>query len=411
MGIVASVIIPTYQRPAKAAACVATLARQALPHERYEVLVGLDGPDATTADAVERAWHAAGGRRGHLRVEECPRAGLNATRNTLLDMARGSVLVSLNDDVLACERLLEEHLFAQSRALELGLSGACVSGSAPWVRPDAADETVIDVLVRETSMIFFHDQMNDEVARREASSSALPRDWGFRHCYGLNFSLPMWSVRETGGFVAFPLTYGHDDIELAWRLKQRFGFPVWYRPDARVEHDHRYRAADILAREHNLGVASYRFAQHSPEFGQALFGRDVTGEDELSYSEEFVRRERSLAQRLRETFLQLDGAPSSILGREGGACEDRRAHHGDSSSRGTIVQALYQQHLLLKRWTWRVGLLRAAGRACANTTLDGPAQAAERVSSTSAGGTGAILQVDPTVPRRSCPSATEHTTV
>ncbi len=408
MGIVASVIIPTYQRPAKAAACIATLARQTLPRDRYEVLVGLDGPDPAAAQTIERAWKEAGGLPGHVRIEECPRQGYNAVRNVLLELARGTVLVSLNDDVRACERLLEEHLLAQGRALEVGLRGVCVSGSAPWVRPDAADDSVIDVLVRETSMIFFHDQMNDEQARREAASRSLPRDWGFRHCYGLNFSVPMWAVRETGGFVAFPLTYGHDDIELAWRLKQRFGFPVWYRPDARVEHDHRYRAADILTREHNLGVASYRFAQHSPEFGLALFGRDVTGEAELAYSEQFVRRERVLAQRLRETFLQLDETPASVLG-----LNEADAGESDDpikcSSRATLVQALYQQHLLLKRWTWRVGLLHAAGREIdAEAAPHSPTMTAERALSSCV---AASARRDSTEPRVIRPASAEPTTV
>ena len=34
--------------------------------------------------------------------------------------------------------------------------------------------------------------------------------------------------------------------------------------------EHRYRASDILQREHNLGVASWRFAQTIPDFGRYI---------------------------------------------------------------------------------------------------------------------------------------------
>jgi hypothetical protein len=192
----------------------------------------------------------------------------------------------------------------------------------------------------------------------EGKPHAPDRDWGFRHCWGLNFSVPIWAVQKTGGFTAFPLTYGHDDIELAWRLNRLFGFPVWYRPGAGVVHDHRYRAPDILQREHNLGVASFRFAKAIPEFGLALFGRDITSAEELDYSREFVKRERATVERLRATFLEFDSLPASCVP---GAVEI------DESGAGlTLIQALYQQHLLLKRHSWRVGLLEGAG---ANSTV------------------------------------------
>lgn len=336
-----SIIIPTHQRAEKAATCIASLARQSIAHSRYEVLVGLDGPDRAAPVAMARAWTKAGANADNLRIIECPREGLNPTRNRLLSSCQGEFLLSLNDDVIADHALLESHLDAQQHAQRIGLRGACVTGSADWKLPAASDDTLMDRLVRETSMVFFYDQMRHDPADPD-------KDWGFRHCWGLNFSIPTRSVTETGGFTAFPLTYGHDDIELAWRCKQRFGFPVWFRPEARVTHDHRYTAPDILKREHNLGVASFRFAKAIPEFGQALFNRDVTSESEMAYSREFVQRERATAERLRETFLQFDQIPATAVPPKG-SLESR-----------VLIDALYQQHLLLKRYCWRQGLLEAA---------------------------------------------------
>src|SRR5689334_21748274 len=93
----ASVIIPTYRRPAKLGACLARLARQTLAPGVYEVLVALDGPDEASARAAYDAW---GDCRARLLVVPCPRRGLNAARNELVKLARGRVLVSMNDDVL-----------------------------------------------------------------------------------------------------------------------------------------------------------------------------------------------------------------------------------------------------------------------------------------------------------------------
>src|SRR6185503_17009447 len=100
------------------------------------------------------------------------------------------------------------------------------------------------------------------------------RDWGFRHCWGLNFSAPMQAVRAVGGFTAFPMAYGYDDIELAFRLQRRFEMPVLYRPGALAEHDHRYLPEDVLRRERQLGQAAWRFAGLNPEFARTVFGRD-----------------------------------------------------------------------------------------------------------------------------------------
>lgn len=335
-----SILIPTYRRPDKAAACLSRLASQTLHADWYEVLVGLDGPDEATAGAAERAWSEAGGRRGGLTILPCPREGLNATRNRLLSVAQGQLMLSLNDDVLAEPGLLDAHLCAHAETREHLGRGAIVVGHSPFV--ERADATVFDELCRCTSMIFFYDPMLAEPDRW--------RDWGFRHCFGLNFSAPLGPVREVGGFTAFPLLYGYDDIELAWRLVQHSpGTPVVFRPEALAPHDHRYTPAEVLDREHRLGGTAWRFAQASPAFAQDTFGRDVRAAAELAYSREFVRREARDAERVRERFLALDRVPAAALS---------AAAPGD---RAALEATLAQQFVLLKRWAWRRGLLEAAG--------------------------------------------------
>jgi GT2 family glycosyltransferase len=327
-----SVIIPTHRRPAKLAACLTRLAGQTLGPARFEVLVALDGPDEGSARAAYEAWAGCAAR---LLVVPCPRRGLNAARNELLKMARGRLLVSMNDDVLPEPGCLEAHAAAHAQSRR----PVVIAGYSPFVAFEP--ETLFGALARGTSMIFFYDQM----VRAGAPLQGPGHDWGFRHCWGLNFSAPLEAVREVGGFVSFPLCYGYDDIELAWRLKDRLGAPVLFRPEARADHDHRYTPRDVLEREFRLGQAAHQFAGRNPAFAAEVFGRDIRSEAELAYSGEFVQREAGAAERLERSFLGLGDLPAAAMA---------------GPAHAELLNLIYQQHLLLKRWHWRRGLLAAA---------------------------------------------------
>lgn len=339
----ASVLIPTYGRATKLAACVASLLKQRTS-ARFEVVIGVDGgledPGRIARAAAEGAWNAAGARAGReLRIIDCPREGYTLVRNRLVEAARGEWMVSLNDDVVCEPGFLESHLQAHAERAGSGKGPAIVVGDSPYV--ERPHESLLDRLVRRTPMVFFYDAMNTPEARADRE-----RDWGFRHCFGLNFSARLSAVREVGGFFARPHLYGYDDIELGFRLAQRFTMPVLYRPEARLWHDHHYEPTQILERERKLGESAWIFAGANPEFATACFGRDIRSEEELAYSREFVRRERSAVERVRATFMGFGGMAAEVVA--GG-------HERE------LLSALYQQHLLLKRWEWRVGLLAGAG--------------------------------------------------
>lgn len=336
-----SVVIPTRERPTKIGACVARLAFQSIDPGQFEVLVGLDGSDEASAEAARAAWREAGGLDDSLRIVPCPRAGLNATRNRLLERASGRLLVSMNDDVLADPGFLEAHSRAHREAGDRAIGDAIVVGHSPFL--EHAEPTLFDELCQRTSMIFFYDQMIGPAEKDRW------HDWGFRHCWGLNFSAPLALIRRVGGFTAFPLLYGYDDIEIAWRIRRESrGVPVLFRPEALAPHDHRYSPAEVIGRERKLGRTAWHFASRDPGFTRDVFARDIRSAEELEYSRGFVTRERAGVERVREQFLSLDRIPAAALG---GASE---------ADRHTLLAMLYQQHLPLKRWEWRSGLLEAA---------------------------------------------------
>jgi GT2 family glycosyltransferase len=332
-----SVIIPTYGRPRKIAACVGSLAKQTLSHGTYEVLVGIDGgttgSGADTEHAIRGAWKEQSGEAGSLKIVQCDKVGQAAVRNRLFPEARGRLFVFLNDDMVPHAGFLEAHAAAhRDRPREIG--PALILGDSPWKRHEP--DRLFDRLLRETSMVFFYDQMRGSQDR--------DRDWGFRHAWMLNLSIPAAAVREVGGLTVFPSTYGYEDDDLAFRLKQRFNTPILYRPQAIAVHDHQMDPREYLERERKLGFAAWGFAAAAPEVAQAMFNRDVRSPDELEYSRLFVERERKAAERLEKSFLELADLPAAAV--------------GPDASR--VINLIYEQHLLLKRWHWRKGLVEAA---------------------------------------------------
>jgi glycosyltransferase involved in cell wall biosynthesis len=326
-----SVLIPTFNRPGKLAACVSALSQQTLT-DGYEVLVGIDGSDSESEPAARRAWNVA---KDWLKIFPLAKQGQASIRNQLLKHARGRTLVFLNDDMIPDRRFLETHLRHQLEQEEKGRA-ALIVGDSPWRFAD--HDSLFHRLIRETSMVFFYNVMK----------AGPDKDWGFRHAWLLNLSAPAALVREVGGFTVFPSTYGYEDDELAFRLAQRFGTRVLYREDAIAVHDHLLTPAAYLKREYQLGFSAWGFANTTPDCARAMFHRDITAEDELSYCRAVLDREAGTAQRLEKSFANLATLPAETI-------------KGESSP--VLLNLLYEHHLPLKRYHWRRGLIAAASQS------------------------------------------------
>lgn len=327
-----SVIIPTFQRAEKLAACLRSLATQSLPSNTFEVLVGFDGDDPAAHQLARETWDAIPtAHPSALSLHALPRTGYTRVRNALLRHAQGRILVSTNDDVVLSPNFLAAHLAAHNELRAIG-KHAVISGDSRWrIHPN---DTAWDRLIRESPMIFF-----DRVMRSEKPDP--DKDWGFRHSWGLNISAETARIREVGGFTVFPAWYGYEDTEIAFKLNARFPHtPVLYRPQASLEHNHRVAPDEYLRRECTLGFAALGFAQCSPDCAAAMFSRDITSTEERDYCSAFVRRERTAAARAWNALHPLNTQPA------------------DSISDHTI-DAEYRAHLPLKRWAWRTGLLDA----------------------------------------------------
>ena len=91
-----SVAIPTRNRAAMLADCLASLRAQSYAADRFEIVVVDDGSTDATVDVVLR--HA-DGRAPQVRYVPRSHGGLNAARNAALEASRGDPICFVDDDV------------------------------------------------------------------------------------------------------------------------------------------------------------------------------------------------------------------------------------------------------------------------------------------------------------------------
>jgi GT2 family glycosyltransferase len=344
----ASVIILTHRRPDKLAACLNAVARSRITPAHadsgahcgahIECIVTIDGHEPHTADTARQIWQAAGGHPRRLIIVSGDHAGPCIARNHAIDVARGSTLIFFNDDVVPHPDCIAKHLQAQHNYREHNRTqndaGAIISGDSPWNPP--TPDTFFAHMLRETGMVFFHNTMR--------TSTNPHHDWGFRHAWMLNISIPAHAVRTVGCLNHTHITYGRDDDELAFRLTTQLNMPVLFCREAVAIHDHPMTPEQYLQREYQLGLGSPTFAHTRPECSLALFGRDILSPEFHQFARE---RAANVTPALHDWFLSLDTLPP--------------AH--------TISELAdaYTRHLPLKRAAWLQGY--EEGLAHHNITL------------------------------------------
>ncbi len=193
----ASVVIPTYQRRRSVERALKALASQTVPADAYEVVVSIDGSRDGTEEMLERFP-----ARYPLRWVSRPNGGRAAACNAGAEQAGGELLVFLDDDMEPVPGFLAAHLNAHAGDYPRGVVGA-----AP-IRCDDSSPSVVSY--RATG---FRNKLR---ALAEKNS-----ELRFSEVYTGNFSIPRALFFAVGGFDESFRRYGHEDYELALRLKHR----------------------------------------------------------------------------------------------------------------------------------------------------------------------------------------------
>ena len=246
LGLRVSVIIPTHNRKEKLLTCLDALARQSVLPQEFEVLVVDDGSTDGTAEAV-----AARQVPFTLRYYRQQGGGPGAARNLGIQQAAGELILFIGDDILADERLLEEHLLAHAASPDPGLA---ILGRIDW--PDSMPKnTVMEYVCGDAALQFAYTLI--------PSLPALDH----RFFYTSNISLKReFLVSAADAGIRFDPCFRHaafEDSEFAFRLIPQ-GLRIRYAGNARARHDHWMDLESFAAREFRAGEMAVVFFRKHP---------------------------------------------------------------------------------------------------------------------------------------------------
>lgn len=192
-----SVIVPTYQRCAAVRRLLQAFCRQTHESGHFEVVISIDGSDDGTREMVQNFQAPY-----PLRHTSMPNRGRAAACNAGIEMARGSLLVFLDDDMQPAPGFLAAHREAHNRQAWIGVLGA-----VPVVSPRLESSSVVQ---------YTKHKFNQHL--QSLAQSDLEID--ISDFYSGNFSLRREIFSRVGLFDEAFKIYGNEDLELFWRLKE-----------------------------------------------------------------------------------------------------------------------------------------------------------------------------------------------
>jgi GT2 family glycosyltransferase len=209
-----TVVVPTYNRRKLLAAAVASLRQQTLS-DRYEILIVSDGStDGTDEDYREPLSRPL----TRLVRQEKQGFGLSAARNLGIREAQGRLVLFLDDDMTADERMVQVHVDTHAR---FGDDVAVRGRVKP--SPELPDTPFCQIVLGDVCRLY---DDNTEQARFT--------DFGTAVSWQTSYKRAM--LAELGGFDETFRCYGWEDIEFSYRAS-RAGLRFYYQPQAISYHN------------------------------------------------------------------------------------------------------------------------------------------------------------------------------
>jgi glycosyltransferase involved in cell wall biosynthesis len=201
---VVSVVMPTYNRRDRLDRVLNALAVQTIPPDLFEVIVVSDG----STDGTDEYLHGGQSPLDIVAVSQS-NGGPGAARNRGVQLARGEIILFVDDDVAASPELVEQHLLSHQEG-------------------GGDDRLIVVGPMLSPADFVLSAWINWEQDNLQKQYDAMQRgDWAptFRQFYTGNVSLPREMILGAGGFdTRFRRA---EDVELAYRLHEdgcRFEF-------------------------------------------------------------------------------------------------------------------------------------------------------------------------------------------
>ena len=231
-----SVVVPVFNGANTLGACLTALLAQDYPSGRREIIV-VDNNSTDATAAVVRAFAVR-----YVREEQVQSS--YAARNRGIREAKGEIIAFTDADCVASPQWLRQGVS--------GFSDASVGGVAGAIHPLPA-QTLAQRYASEKGAL------SQETALR--ANSFLPAAYTANAFYRK-------TVLEQAGFFD-PMVKSGGDADLAWRVQERLGLSIAFRPDAVVQHEHRRTVRDLLRQRRNYGYGSVlNYLKHRDRMGR-----------------------------------------------------------------------------------------------------------------------------------------------
>ncbi len=243
-----SVIVPTYNRPQNLAVCLASLARQTLPHGDFEVVVVDDGGDVDLQPIFVQF-----DSRLRLRVLAQNNTGPAGARNFGVGQCTGDHIAFTDDDCqpaldwLAC---LVSHLDENP----LRMYGGRTINALESNLYSSASQTLVD---------FLYEHYESHPAKTRFFSTG-------------NMAINRKCLDSMGGFDETFQRAGGKDRDLCDRW-QHAGREMLYVPEAVVDHTHELTLTSFLNQHFQYGTGAWHYWQCRSQRGQPGFATESIG--------------------------------------------------------------------------------------------------------------------------------------
>jgi len=242
-----SVVVPTYQRRQLVQVLVRSLARQEFDGS-FEVIVVVDGSTDGSAAALRQL-----DTPFPLTVIEQANRGASSARNRGAEIARGELLLFLDDDMEADSRLLAEHDRTHREGAEVVLGhmplhpdspvNILSAGVASWA------EERLKTLSSPGASLTLHDLLTGQLSLSRQT---------FIRCQGFDVNFT-----RDGAF-------GNEDVDLGYRLLSS-GYRIVFNPNAISRQNYVVGPRAHLRQWRDAGRADVAFARKHPEAGGTIF--------------------------------------------------------------------------------------------------------------------------------------------
>lgn len=254
-----SVIIPTFTRITPLYSCLASLAKQNIDPESFEIIIVNDN-NKKFSEVKKQINYIVD--QNSLQIIEKGHHGVAGARNLGVDAANANLLLFLSDDIIAETNLLQEHINFHKKNPSPSVAA---SGFVTW-HPTLKVGLFEKWLYKSGALADYNNLKNKQKL-------------SFSQIYTSNASIKKDFILKFGKFDS-DFKYSYEDTELFYRLADK-GLKIIYLKNAKAYHDHPISLNEFLEKMKQAGKAGKLFYKKHPETIGKIFPVSLPWQERL----------------------------------------------------------------------------------------------------------------------------------